>query len=55
MSEIPALLAKAQRYLRSADLLFRDEDYESSVSRTYYAMFYCAQARQQVLLFSGVL
>jgi uncharacterized protein (UPF0332 family) len=44
MSEISALLAKAQRYLRSADLLFRDGDYESCVSRTYYAMFYCAQA-----------
>jgi uncharacterized protein (UPF0332 family) len=44
MSEIPALLAKALRYLRSADLLFRDGDYESCVSRTYYAMFYCAQA-----------
>jgi uncharacterized protein (UPF0332 family) len=44
MSEIPALIAKAQRYLKSADLLFRDGDYESSVSRTYYAMFYCAQA-----------
>jgi uncharacterized protein (UPF0332 family) len=44
MSEISALLAKARRYLRSADLLFRDGDYESCVSRTYYAMFYCAQA-----------
>jgi uncharacterized protein (UPF0332 family) len=44
MSEILALLAKAQRYLRSADLLFRDGDHESCVSRTYYAMFYCAQA-----------
>ncbi len=44
MSEIPALLAKAQRYLRSADLLFQDGDYESCISRAYYAMFYCAQA-----------
>lgn len=44
MSEIPALIAKAQRYLKSADLLLRDGDYESSVSRTYYAMFYCAEA-----------
>jgi uncharacterized protein (UPF0332 family) len=24
--------------------LFEDGDYESSVSRSYYAMFYCAQA-----------
>lgn len=44
MSEIPALIAKAQRYLKSANLLFQDGDYESCVSRTYYAMFYCAQA-----------
>ncbi len=44
MSEIPALFAKAQRYLKSANLLFQDGDYESCVSRIYYAMFYCAQA-----------
>jgi uncharacterized protein (UPF0332 family) len=44
MSEILALLAKAQRYLKSADLLLQDGDYESCVSRTYYAMFYCSQA-----------
>jgi uncharacterized protein (UPF0332 family) len=44
VSQIPALIAKAQRYLKSADLLLRDGDYESSVSRTYYAMFYCAEA-----------
>ncbi len=44
MSETLALIAKAQRYLKSADLLLQDGDYESSVSRTYYAMFYCAEA-----------
>jgi len=44
MKEVHALLLKAKRYLRSADLLLGDADYESSVSRTYYAMFYCAQA-----------
>jgi uncharacterized protein (UPF0332 family) len=44
MNETGALIAKAQRYLRSAKLLLQDGDYESSVSRTYYAMFYCAQA-----------
>ena len=44
MNEATALIAKAQRYLRSAELLLQDGDYESSVSRSYYAMFYCAQA-----------
>jgi len=43
MKEVHALLAKAQRYLRSAELLLHDGDYESSISRTYYAMFYCAE------------
>jgi uncharacterized protein (UPF0332 family) len=41
--EIASLLQKAERYLRSAELLLKEGDYESSVSRTYYAMFYCAQ------------
>ena len=37
MKEIKSLVEKAKKYLRSAEI-------ESSVSRTYYAMFYCAQA-----------
>ncbi len=44
MTETTALIQKAQRYLKSAHLLLEDKDYESSVSRTYYAMFYAAQA-----------
>ncbi|KPL22794.1 MAG: hypothetical protein AMJ75_07415 [Phycisphaerae bacterium SM1_79] len=44
MTETTALIQKAQRYLKSAELLLEDKDYESSVSRTYYAMFYAAQA-----------
>ncbi len=44
MNEVGALVAKAQRYLRSAKLLLEDGDYGSSASRSYYAMFYCAQA-----------
>lgn len=44
MSEIPALLTKARRYLKSAELLLQDGDYESSASRTHYAMFYSAEA-----------
>ena len=44
MTETNALLTKAKRYLKSAEILLRDKDYESSVSRTYYAMFYAAEA-----------
>jgi uncharacterized protein (UPF0332 family) len=44
MKEIESLIKKANRYLKSAKLLLKDRDYESSVSRTYYAMFYSAQA-----------
>ena len=43
MKEATTLVKRAQRYLKSAEMLLRDRDYESSVSRTYYAMFYCAQ------------
>jgi uncharacterized protein (UPF0332 family) len=44
MSQIQALIEKARRYLRSLQLLIRDGDYDSAVSRSYYAMFYSAQA-----------
>ena len=44
MKEAEALLERALRYLNSAGLLLKEKDFESSVSRTYYAMFYCAQA-----------
>jgi uncharacterized protein (UPF0332 family) len=44
MKEAKALIKRAQRYLKSAELLLQDGDCESSVSRTYYAMFYSAQA-----------
>jgi uncharacterized protein (UPF0332 family) len=44
MKEINSLIKRAERYLKSAELLLKEEDYESSVSRTYYAMFYSAQA-----------
>ncbi len=38
------IIRKADRYLRSAELLLRDGDLDSSASRLYYAMFYCAVA-----------
>lgn len=44
MKETTALISRARRYLRSAEILLTDGDYDSSVSRAYYAMFYCAQA-----------
>jgi len=44
MKETTALIERAKRYLKSAEILLKDKDYESSVSRTYYAMFYSAQA-----------
>jgi len=44
MKEINSLIARAKRYLKSAEILLEEGDYESSVSRTYYAMFYSAQA-----------
>jgi uncharacterized protein (UPF0332 family) len=44
MSQIQALIEKARRYLRSAELLIEDGDYDSAVSRSYYAMFYSAEA-----------
>lgn len=44
MKEAKALIKKAHRYLKSAEILLLDKDFESSVSRAYYAMFYCAEA-----------
>jgi uncharacterized protein (UPF0332 family) len=44
MTENDALIQKARRYLKSADILLKDKDYESSVSRAYYSMFYAAEA-----------
>lgn len=39
-----ALLKKAQKYLRSAAVLLELEDFDSTASRAYFAMFYAAQA-----------
>ena len=38
------LLAKAERYIRSAQLLAQHGDLDSAASRLYYAMFYMAEA-----------
>lgn len=44
MKEIDDLIKKAERFLKSAELLFKDGDYDSSVSRCYYAMFFITEA-----------
>ncbi len=44
MKEIISLIERAKKYLDSAKLLITEEDFESSVSRSYYAMFYSAEA-----------
>ncbi len=51
MKEVVSLINRAKKYLGSAELLLTSGDYESSVSRVYYAMFYSAQA---VLLTKGL-
>lgn len=42
--ELRAMLSKAQRYIVSAEVLCTQGDFDSALSRLYYAMFYCAEA-----------
>src|SRR3990167_5152413 len=42
--EISSFVKRAKKYLKSACMLFNEKDYESCVSRVYYAMFYAAEA-----------
>ena len=44
MKEIQSLIERAAKYVRSADILLNEGDYESCVSRAYYAMFFTAEA-----------
>ena len=44
MDATEQLLNKSQQYLRSAAVLLETGDYDSCVSRAYFAMFYAAQA-----------
>ena len=44
MKEVKSLMERARKYLRSSKLLLDESDYESSVSRTYYAMFFSVEA-----------
>jgi len=40
---IKTLVEKAERSLKAANLLFEKGNYDFSVSRAYYTMFYCAK------------
>jgi uncharacterized protein (UPF0332 family) len=44
VKETDDLLRKANRFLRTAELALDDGDYDSCVSRCYYAMFFMAEA-----------
>ncbi len=44
MKEIKALMKRTERYIKSAELLIKEKDFDSSVSRSYYAMFYATEA-----------
>ncbi len=50
-AEQQGLLQKAVRTIRSAEVLFADDDFDAAVSRAYYAMFYLAEA---LLLLEGL-
>ncbi len=51
MTELRSLIKRAERYLITSEFLIKEGDYESAVSRTYYAMFFSSQA---VLLSKGL-
>ena len=42
--KIQSLMERAEKALVSAELLLNSEDFDTSVSRSYYAMFYAAEA-----------
>ena len=42
--ETRGFLQKAERALRAAEILLREEDAEAAVGRAYYAMLHTAQA-----------
>ncbi len=44
MKETLDLKKKAQRYLKRAKILLEDGDYDSSVSQSYYAMYFMVEA-----------
>lgn len=44
MKEIANLVAKAEKFLKTAEAALNIGDYDSCASRCYYAMFFLAEA-----------
>ncbi len=42
--DIKSLIEKAKKYLNTAELVLNNGDYDTAVSRIYYAMFYIVRA-----------
>ena len=42
--DIRSLVEKAKKFFNSSNLLFNADDYDSTVSRVYYAMFFSTEA-----------
>jgi len=43
MKEVKTLIQRAERAIKSAELLLNEGDFDTSVSRSYYAMFYATE------------
>ena len=43
MNNIQSLIKRADKYLKSSKILIKARDFESSVSRTYYAIFFTTE------------
>jgi uncharacterized protein (UPF0332 family) len=44
MKEIKTLIQRTEKTISSAELLLKEKDFDGSVSRAYYAMFYATEA-----------
>ena len=44
MKEIKSLIQRAEKAIESAEFLLEKVDFDSSISRSYYAMFYITEA-----------
>lgn len=42
--DLSLLVNKAEKYIKTAELVIEHNDYDTAVSRTYYAMFYMVNA-----------
>ncbi len=53
MKEISSLLQRSKRYLKSAELLLNEGDYESSVLKIYYKIFQIMAALKNYKVFKN--